>query len=300
MPTLEIEAGNGIGITDDGELTVRVDKEKEEELKVSEDGIWAKGAKTLSDQYVDDWSIITKPKDDDAAEKTIYGNGRVVAKCYVFCMFKTRRLWSSDDKDDPERVRVLRTRDPATATADDLKSADDLVREVNLQRFYAAKDSDGTYAASRLIPKPGSLIAFSDVVYGTTIGSTRIYEDGSRFPSLTTYTKNGDTIEKHIAPQKIYALFMVTDARYTESGANKQAYSKTTFPGATPSGYRCLMQIRLKCLWSDQASFPIFANNYGWTRGAYLMGTHASSSRDYGEWDLTNIYDYTDKTYKIS
>ncbi len=297
MPSIDIEAGKGIKITDDGELTVALDASKSTELKGSENGIWAKGQKTLSDQCTDEWSVITKPN-ETGDEKTIYGNARVVGKCYVFCMFRTRRLWSSDDADDPDRVRILRTKDPSVATADDLKSADDLVREINLQRFYAAKESDGSYAGSRVIPRPGSLIAFSDVVYGTTVGSTRIYEDGSRFPCLTTYTKNGNTIEKLTAPQKIYALFMVTRAQYTEAGANKQNYSKSTFPGATPSAYRCLMRIRLKCLWSDQTSFPILVNSYGWTKGSYLLGTHESASRDYGQWDLTNIYE--DSHYNIS
>jgi len=282
----DLTPGKGLKKDENGLLTIAVDSTKDN-LSVTEDGLYAKAGVSLGNQYVDEWTITSNRKSEET-EKTIWGNARVVAKCYTLCMLKNARTWSSSDTTDESRFRVLRTKDPASATASDLKTADDIVRELNLPVFYATKDSNGQYAVPPMIPRPGSLIAFSDVIYATTTGSTRIYENGSRFPTLTTYTFDGNgDIETHTAPQKIYALFMVTRAQYTEYGASTQAINNTKFKSATPSDYRCLMRIRLQCLWSNQEAFNGLLNTNGWKKGEFLQG---KNGRDYGEWNLNNIY----------
>lgn len=280
MPTIDIEPGSGIDVNEDGEIVIKVDKDKESQLKVSDDGLWAKGVKRLSDKCVDEWTVITKPDEEDS-DKTIRGNGRVISKIRIFGFMKHKRkeITTNDGKQ-----WYLKCKDPNSATADDLKDADDIVRELNLASFY----SDGTNHAPMCVPRPGTLIGFSDAIYGTTKYSSRVYEDGKRFPTLVHYKSDGTT---ETMPQHLYALFMVTRITYTNYSAkyNIKSYNLTEdFPSVVGTDYKLCYQIEMQCLWSDQEAYNGLLNKEGWHKGEFLKGR---TGNNYGKWDENDIYD---------
>jgi hypothetical protein len=286
MPTLNIETGQGLTVNKEKQLTVLTDPNCED-IGVSENGVFAH-AKAIEDtrQYLDNWTVLYS----EDSETQIRGNGRVIGRCYTLSFLKVARAWTTATS-DADRVRILVTKDPNNATASDLKNANDVIREINFQKFYAAKNSSGNYYEPYMVIRPGTLIAFSDTVHSSTLQTTRICESGIRIPTLTKYTIDGTTVTE---PQHIYALFMATRVRYTEQGASSQAISG--FPSATPSGYRCMMNLQLRCLWSDTEAFNGLLDTDGWRQGEYLKGNKSTSGTtetgvgDYGSWNVNNIY----------
>lgn len=288
MPTIEVDCGNGIGLNKENELIIKVDEEQKEELRVSENGVWAKGIKRLDDQCTDDWSVLVKPTDADHQNdpKNIMGNGRVVNKIRIFSFMKHAR--ASTGTDDSNKVWYLKSKDPNSASASDLKYANDLVRELNFSTWY----SDGTNHGPLCLPRPGTLIGFSDAIYGTTKYSNRIYEDGKRFPTFTYYKWNGATATQETVPQHLYALFIITHIEYSNYSAshNFKAFGmKSDFPSANPTDYKICRRIKLKCVWSDTTAFSGLLNTTGWKAGEYLPAAY-NSSTPYGEWSSEDVY----------
>lgn len=284
MPTLEFDCGKGLTVDEKGEILVKVDEDKSSELKVSENGVWAKGVKRLNDQCTDEWSILTKSTSDSNAGDPveIMGNGRVVNKMRVFGFMKHKREHVTTS--DGERW-YLKCKDPndSGTTSDDLKDADDIIRELNLPLFY----SDGTNHGPLCRPRPGTLIGFSDAIYGTTKYSSRIYEDGKRFPTFIHYKSDGTS---ETIPQHVYALFMITRITYTNYSAKKNIESynlKSSFPSVVGTDYKICYQIEMQCLWSDQTAFNGLLDKEGWHQGEFLKGR---TGNNYGIWDKDDIY----------
>ena len=282
MPTLKFNYDKGLSINDDGELIVKVDKDKESELKVSENGVWAKGIKRLDDQCTDDWSVIVRPTEEghENDPKNIMGNGRVATKIRIFSFMKhARRETDSGSATD----WYLKSKDPnsPSTTSADLKTATDVLRELNFSTFY----SDGSDHGPVCAPRPGTLIGFSDAIYGTTKYSSRIYEDGKRFPSFIRYKLSGSSVVAETIAQHVYALFMVTRIIYTDYSAKAQNISATR-KGFNPTNYRFCHQIELQCLWSDQEAFKRgtdtgLLNADGWRKGEFLTD---GNGHNYGKW----------------
>ena len=280
MSVIDIKTGNGL-FTKNQKIIVDVDPTNEN-ISVSDKGLYVHATATLDGkQYVDEWTVVSNRNNatDETAGKIIRGNARVITKCYNLCFLQVERL---SQKINGVDTYLLRTKDPnhTATTANDLKTVDDVIREINFCRFYAAKDSNGRMSSPWMVPRPGSLFGFSDVAYGTKQSTSVICENGSRFSRLTSYTGSEST-EKISVPQKLYAMFIATHVSYSNYPASQQGIK-----GTTPSGYLLVKNMTLQCIWSDTTAFNGLLDTDGWRKGDSMSG----------KLNLNNVYG----TYKVN
>jgi hypothetical protein len=305
---LDIDAGKGLKANEDGELSVVIDKNHDGDLKVSENGVWARGLNGLNTNFVDEWTVTSSHDPDEVTEKNIWLNTRVATRCYCFCMFKAKRPFTGSKNfgGDRNKSNAMYTIEPADAlneiTVDidgtdtrvkpgDLKDVLDVIREVNFPVIYSKYEWSGDTGDPTqfdfeppVILRPGSLIAFSDTIYCSDYGANAMYENGMRMPKLTTFNgyKKGSSSESEVVsseqPQHIYALFMVTKSNYSEHTAYDADKSgeiplkpaeDNTFQ-VNPAPYPLLMRLQLKCIWSDQDAFNHLLNTDGWHVGEFM------------------------------
>ena len=310
MAELSVEAGKGLTVNEDGELEVLIDLEKSGDLVSSENGVWAKGLKSLSEQFVDEWTVTSNHKAEDEVEKNIWLNSRVITRCYTFCFLKSKRPFTgsanygsetglnakgalytidpndafngSNNKVNGETVSTWDESNNDGKHKSDLKDVLDIIREVNFPIIYSLNGKDSEYEPP-VILRPGTLIAFTDVIYSTDAGAKHHYESGMRSPKVTTYhgetkhdTSSSETTnitEITSQPQHIYALFMVTKSNYSSKLATEdsrvQPASGNTMQ-ANPAPYHLLEELKMRCIWSDTEAFHGLLNTQGWRQGEYL------------------------------
>jgi hypothetical protein len=320
MSILDVKAGKGISINDDGELGIDLDPEKDGDIKVSDNGVWAKGLKGLSNQFVDEWTITSSHTQEEEVYKNIWLNTRVATRCYCYCMFKAKRPFTGSKNFDKERNKrnAMYTIEPKNAVngtnydseqaisstnippPGDLKDVLDIIREVNFPIIYNSAKWDDEHPSPEehdfeppVILRPGSLIAFSDTIYCSDYYANAMYENGMRMPKLTTFNgyREGDTsqdtagtVTSDQQPQHIYALFMVTNATYSTDNACD--YEPALKPNenntyqVNTAPYQILKYLKLKCIWSDQEAFDGLLSNAPGWRPGEFMNMYKRADYD--------------------
>ena len=334
MAKLSIEPGKGLTVNDDEELEVLIDPEKSADLTSSENGVWARGLKSLSEQFVDEWTVTSNHKAEDEVEKNIWLNARVITRCYTFCFLKTKRPFTGsknygtsvglNGKDilytikPKDALNGNDTWDESTHTGmhhSDLKDVLDIIREVNFPIIYSKNGADSEYEPP-VILRPGTLIAFTDVIYSTDAGAKHYYESGMRSPKVSSYNSDSsvshdhssgesssesvkpDDIIENKSPQHIYALFMVTKSNYSTKPATEISEVQPASGNSNqtnPAPYHLLKELKMRCIWSDTEAFDGLLNTEGWRQGEYLRQFVINYSDDDWYFDnktVTEVRDY--------
>lgn len=239
-----------------------------------------------SKAVLDNWTVVSN-KPDETQNLLVRGNDRVIQTCYYFSFLKGERIWVDSGNSENTR-KAIETKSPDVAEGSDLKTCDDIIREINFPCWYPMKTNFNhkiiKTPPSALI-RPGSLIVLGDDVFPSTLNSKYICEIGVRFSTHALYEEDGE-LKK--GEQKAWALFVVTNVTLDKCSSYENIIDWEVFSDAHQySDYPIIKNMSMTCLWTIDKN----EENYGYTfTNSMKDAWWNKGDKITGAFDPTNLY----------